>query len=167
MASGGAVAGRVSEVGPTFARVVLISDKTSTVIGQLGGSAATGEVVGQLGGALVMRNVDSTATVTIGQEVMTAGIELAGGIRSPYPKGLLIGQVVDVSHDPAEIVQTAYLEPAASLDRLEFVLVILDYQGGLPDASGGPVSCRPTASGTLPDSDRPCVSPSPGSSTAP
>jgi cell shape-determining protein MreC len=101
-------------------------------------------------------------TVPIGEEVFTAGIELAGGIRSPYPKGLLIGQVVDVSSDPNEVVQTVYLQPAAPLDRLEFVLVITDYEGGL---SGGPAEstppCQPTASGTLPDNDEPCATGAP------
>ena len=57
--SGGALAGRVTDVGPNFAHVVLISDSSSTVIGQLLSSAATGKVVGQLGGALVMQDVDS------------------------------------------------------------------------------------------------------------
>ena len=63
---------------------------------------------------------------------MTAGIELGGGVRSPYPKGLLIGQVVDVRRDANAVVQTAYLQPAADLERLEYVLVITDYEGGLP-----------------------------------
>jgi rod shape-determining protein MreC len=156
VAAGGALAGRITEVGPNFARVVLITDSTSTVIGQLLGSAATGKVIGELGGALLMRDVDSTATVSLGEEVFTAGIELAGGIRSPYPKGLLIGQVVDIARDPNEVVQTLYLQPASNLDRLEYVLVILDYEGGLPTPGESAAPCQPTASGTLPDSDQPC-----------
>jgi rod shape-determining protein MreC len=162
VAAGGALAGRVIEVGPDFARVVLISDGSSTVIGQLFGSAATGKVVGQLGGALVMEEVDSTAPVAIGEEVFTAGIELSGGIRSPYPKGLLIGRVVDVKRNPNEVVQTVYLEPAASLDHLEFVLVITDYQGGLTGPTGSEPPCLPTASGTLSNSDLPCATAAPG-----
>ena len=81
--SGGALAGRVTEVGPNFAHVVLISDSSSTVIGQLLSTAATGKVIGQLGGALVMQDVDSATKIAIGEEVFTAGIELTGGIRSP------------------------------------------------------------------------------------
>ena len=162
IAAGGALVGRVIDVGPSFAHVLLISDSTSTVIGQLLSSSATGKVVGQPGGALVMQDVDSTVTVPIGEEVFTAGIELAGGLRSPYPKGLLIGQVVDVSRDPNEVVQTVYLEPAGPLDQLEFVLVITDYQGGL---SSGPGSsdqpCLPTASGVLPNNDEPCATAAP------
>jgi rod shape-determining protein MreC len=167
IASGGALAGRVTDVGSNFAHVVLISDSSSTVIGQLLSSAATGKVVGQLGGALVMQDVDSTATVPIGEEVFTAGIELGGGIRSPYPKGLLIGAVVDVTRDPNEVVQTVFLEPAAPLDALEFLLVITDYSGGITGPLETGVPCDPTKGGTLPDSDQPCASESPRASAAP
>ncbi len=156
VAAGGALAGRIVDVGPTFARVVLISDTTATVIGQLVGSAATGRVEGQLGGALLMEDVDSNVEVPMGEEVFTAGIELGGGIRSPYPKGLLIGRVVDLKRDPNAVVQTVYLEPAADLDRLEFVLVITDYQGGISGPIGSVAPCLPTASGALPDADQPC-----------
>ena len=79
-----------------------------------------------------MQNVDSTEPIELGEEVVTAGIELAGGIRSPYPKGLLLGQVIDVRSDANSIVQTAFLKPAANLEKLEYVLVVLDYEGGLP-----------------------------------
>jgi len=157
IAGGGALVGRVVDVGADFATVLLISDSTSTVIGQLLSSTATGKVVGQSGGALVMQDVDSTVKVPIGEEVFTAGIELSGGLRSPYPKGLLIGQVVDVSTDPNSVVQTVFLQPAAPLDQLEFVLVILDYQGGLGGATPSEIPCLPTASGTLPNNEEPCA----------
>ena len=162
IAAGGALVGRIVEAGSTSATVQLISDSASTVIGQLLGSAATGEVIGQLPGSLLMENIDSAVSVGLGEEVVTAGIELAGGIRSPYPKGLVIGQVIDVRRDANEIVQTAFLEPAAALDRLEYVLVILDYQGGLPSPDQQPMNCQPSEGGTLPDSEQPCIDATPG-----
>ncbi len=162
VAQGGALAGRVTQVGGNYAKVTLITDGSSTVVGQLGTTAATGEVVGQLDGALVMGKIDSTVTIQLDEEVVTAGIELAGGVRSPYPKGLLIGQVVDVARDANAVVQTAYLQPAADLDRLEYVLVILDYEGGLPPLDEVPTDCGPQPSGgTLPDGEQPCYTPSP------
>ena len=161
IAGGGALVGRISDVGPTFAHVVLISDSTSTVIGQLLSSTKIGKVIGQLGGALIMQDVDAAAQVAIGEEVFTAGITLEGGIRSPYPKGLLIGRVVDVTRDPNEVVQTVFLEPAAPLDRLEFLLVITDYEGGITGPIETSVPCDPTKGGTLPDSDQPCSSDAP------
>jgi rod shape-determining protein MreC len=155
--SGGALAGRVVDVGPASASVVLLNDASSTVIGQLVSSAETGEVVGQLGGVLVMQQIDSSADITLGDEVVTAGIELGGGVRSPYPKGLLLGQVIDVRRDANDVVQTAYLQPAADLDRLEFVLVVLDYEGGLPPLGEQPVDCGDDD--TLPEGEQPCFTP--------
>ena len=80
----------------------------------------------------------------------------SGGIRSPYPKGFLIGTVIDARHDPNEVVQTVFLEPAANLDQLEFVLVITDYQGGITAPVTSLPPCLPSASGALPDVDQPC-----------
>ncbi len=158
VAAGGALAGRVTEVGSTASTVVLLTDAESTVIGLLVGNAATGEVVGQLGGVLVMNQIDSSELVSLGDEVVTAGIELASGIRSPYPKGLLIGQVVEVRLDANDVVQTAYLEPTANLEKLEYVLVILDYEGGLPPIEEQPVDCS-GSEGTLPTGEQPCFTP--------
>lgn len=166
---GGALAGRIVEVGPNFAHVALISDSTSTVIGQLSVAGVTGKVTGtgQERGELIMADVDATAEVSLGEEVFTAGIELGVGIRSPYPKGLLIGQVVDVEGDPNEVVQTVFLEPAAPLDRLEYLLVITDYEGGIIGPIETGVPCEPTEGGTLPDSDQPCASEAPRSTPRP
>jgi rod shape-determining protein MreC len=161
VAAGGALAGRVIDVGPSFSHVLLINDTTSTVVGQLASSRATGEVVGQLGGVLVMRNIDATEKVTLGDEVLTAGIELAGGIRSPFPKGLVLGQVVDVSRASNDVVQTAYLDPAADLDRLETVLVITNYAGGLPPPDQQPTVCGGGPDNTLPEGETPCYTPAP------
>jgi rod shape-determining protein MreC len=160
VAAGGALAGRVVEVGPDSAKVVLVTDSSSTVIGQLTTNAATGEVVGGLDdGTLVMNQIDSSAVVTVGDEVVTAGIELGAGIRSPYPKGLLLGQVIDVRRDANAVVQTAFLQPAANPDKLEYVLVVLDYQGGLPPIEQQPIDCGVPPNGTLPQGEQPCFTP--------
>ena len=102
-----------------------------------------------------MTQIDASADVALGDEVVTAGIELGSGVRSPYPKGLVIGQVVDVKRDANDVVQTAFLQPAADLDRLEYVLVILDYEGGLPPIDEQPVDCPDD--GTLPEGEQPCL----------
>jgi rod shape-determining protein MreC len=163
VASGGALAGRVTAVGPQSATVVLLTDGASTVIGQLP-SAATGEVEGHLADTLPMTQIDASATIAVGDEVVTAGIELGSGVRSPYPKGLVIGQVVEVIRDANDVVQTAFLQPAADLERLEYVLVILDYEGGLPPIDEQPIACP--SDGTLPEGESPCFA-SPRPSTKP
>jgi rod shape-determining protein MreC len=160
IAEGGALVGRVTEVGPNYSIVTLISDRSSTVTGETETSNAQGQVVGQLGGALIMENIDSTAKVMPGEQVLTPGIQVAAGIRSPYPKGLVIGEVTDVRKDANSVVQTAYLLPSTDLDKVAFVLVILDYAGGL-QGSDAPVDCsQPGPGGTLPGGDQPCIEPS-------
>ena len=160
VAEGGALAGRVTDVTGDTASVLLINDTTSTVIGQLATNAATGSVIGQLGGVLVMENIDSTERVQINDQVVTAGIDLGNGVRSPFPKGLVIGTVVDDQRDANAVVQTAFIEPAVDLDKLEYVLVITNYKGGLPPVDQQAVPC-PTGSATLPVGEQPCVTASP------
>ena len=158
--AGGALVGRITGVTGNSASVLLINDTGSTVIGQLGANQATGSVVGQLGGVLIMENIDTTERLQIGDTVVTAGIDLGDGVRSPFPKGLLIGSLVDVEHDANAVTQTAFIQPAADLDRLEYVLVITDYKGGLPPVDQSPGPCA--SGGTQPDGSGPCASASPG-----
>jgi rod shape-determining protein MreC len=152
--AGGALAGRVTELGTSAARVTLINDPASTVIGQIVSSRATGEVVGDLGGVLVMGKIDATQQVELGDEVVTAGLSLGESVRSPYPQGLVIGRIIDVVRDPNAVVQVAFIEPAVDLRHLELLLVITDYDGGIPGVDELP-SDDLNPDGTLPDSERP------------
>jgi rod shape-determining protein MreC len=110
------------------------------VVGLLESSRGIGTVHGQLNRPLEMDGIPAENTVNVGEAVVTAGIELAEGIRSPYPKGLLIGTVESVSRSPDQLFQTALLAPTQNLDTLEYVLVITNYAGGLP-----PISPEPSA----------------------
>ncbi len=158
--AGGALAGRVTELGTGAARVTLINDPASTVIGEVVTGRAVGEVVGDLGGALVMDKIDATQRITLGDEVVTAGISLGQAVRSPYPKGLVIGRIIDVTRDPNAVVQTAFVEAAIDLDRLEAVLVITDYEGGIPGTDLLPTDDT-NPDGTLPDSEQPFATQAP------
>jgi rod shape-determining protein MreC len=162
---GGALAGKVTDIGPTYAKVTLISDSTSTVGGKLLNSGETGDIVGQAGGVLVMRNIDSAVEVGIDEEVFTAGLELLGGIRSPYPPGLIIGSVVDVERDANDVVQTAFLAPAANLDSFDLALVITDYDGGLPSVDNQSVPCG--ENGAVPEGEVQCYTPAPSVKASP
>jgi rod shape-determining protein MreC len=158
--AGGALVGRVTELGASASRVTLINDPASTVIGEIVASQVTGEVVGDLGGTLVMGKIDATQQATIGDEVVTAGISLGEAVRSPYPKGLVIGRIIDVTRDPNAVVQTAFVEPAVDLERLEAVLVITDYEGGIPGTDLLPTD-QLNPDGTLPDSEQPFATQAP------
>jgi rod shape-determining protein MreC len=138
IAAGGALVGQVVEVGPNYSRVLLITDTRMFVAGLLEGSRAVGDVHGQGERPLEMSNIPATDVVALGEPVVTAGIELDQGIRSPYPKGLLIGTIVNVERSPDQLFQTALLQWTAPLDRIEYVLVVINYEGGLPELSPAP-----------------------------
>jgi rod shape-determining protein MreC len=135
---GGALVGQVVEVGQNYSRVLLITDSRMNVVGLLESSRAVGTVHGQLNTLLQMDGIAASNQVGINEAVTTAGIELSEDIRSPYPKGLLIGTIADVSRSPDQLFQTALVTPAANFETLEYVLVITNYEGGLPATSPEP-----------------------------
>jgi rod shape-determining protein MreC len=127
LSDGGALVGVISDAGPGYATVTLLSDTRSLVIGRDVTTRATGEVRGNLASPLRMENVPATDLLKVGDTVVTAGLRLGGGIRSSFPGGLLIGTIVEVIDDPADIVSTATILPAADLEHLEAVLVITSF----------------------------------------
>jgi len=129
-------------VGNGWAAVMLISDTRSLVTGLDTRTRATGEVTGRLTAPLALANIPVTDRIAVNDRIVTAGIDLGRRFRSNYPKNIPIGRVVDVQQDPGSVVQTALVQPAADLDRIEDVLVIIGYrdarrpdvaQPGVPD----------------------------------
>ena len=116
--------GRVSEVGINYSKVLLITDPSSTVSALVEGSRATGIVRGQYGDALIMDWILQTERVRPGDVVVTAGLGLGDELRSLYPKGLVIGKILQLQNAEAAAYQRAIIAPAVDLRRLENVLVV-------------------------------------------
>jgi rod shape-determining protein MreC len=51
---------------------------------------------------------------------------VSSGLDGVYPKGLLIGQVSDISNNTANIFQEVTITPFIDFEKLEEVLVVLD-----------------------------------------
>ena len=120
------VVGRVSEAGSNYAKVILITDSASSVSALVQSSRASGIVRGQYGDALVMEWVLQSEPVKPGDIVVTAGLGLGGELRSLYPKGLVIGTVVDVTKAEVSAYQRAVVAPAVDLRKLENVLIVTE-----------------------------------------
>ena len=118
------VVGRVSEAGSNYAKVLLVTDSSSSVSALVRSSRASGIVRGQYGDALVMEWILQSDPVQPGDVVVTAGLGLGTELRSLYPKGLVIGTVVDVTKAEVSAYQRAVVAPAVDLRKLENVLVI-------------------------------------------
>lgn len=113
------VVGRVIEVTPLAARVLLIADSRSAVGVVIQGSRDAGVVEGRSGPLLHLRYLSRAAQVRPGDLVVTSGL---GGV---FPRGLVVGRIVKVVREEGELLQEAEVEPAAALDRLEDVLILL------------------------------------------
>lgn len=118
------VVGRVSEAGSNYAKVLLVTDSSSSVSALVQTSRASGIVRGQYGDALVMEWILQSDPVRQGDVIVTAGLGIGNELRSLYPKGLVIGTVVDVTKAEVSAYQRAVVAPAVDLRKLENVLVI-------------------------------------------
>jgi rod shape-determining protein MreC len=118
------VVGRVSEAGSNYAKVLLITDSASSVSALVQTSRASGIVRGQYGDTLVMEWILQSDPVKSGDIIVTAGLGLGNELRSLYPKGLVIGTVVDVTKAEVSAYQRAVVAPAVDLRKLEHVLII-------------------------------------------
>lgn len=66
---------------------------------------------------LILKRIDSEYEVKKGQKVTTSGL---GGI---FPKGIIIGEVTEVTTDDYGLTKLAYVKPAASFSILDHVIV--------------------------------------------
>jgi len=114
--------GRVIEVGPNWAKVMLIIDPSSSVNAIIQSSRAMGVVEGRVGRGLMMKYIPQGEVVNVDDIVLTSGL---GG---NFPKGLIIGQVTAVQKSDVEMFQRAYIRPTVDFNGLEMVLVITDFE---------------------------------------
>ncbi len=122
ISSGAGLVGRIAAVGPRTAKVQLLTDPDSAVAALLQTSRVTGLVVGQPDGTLRMEYIPQEESIGVNDIVLTSGL---GGI---LPKGLVIGQVVEVERMDYEPFQAAIVRPAVDFSRLELVLVITAFE---------------------------------------
>ena len=113
--------GRVSEVSAASAKVMLITDPSSSVTALIQSSRATGVVQGYSAYDLVMRYIPQLAEVAPGDIVLTSGL------GANFPKRLPIGQVIEVSYHDVHMFQEAKVIPAANLADLETIMILLNF----------------------------------------
>jgi rod shape-determining protein MreC len=112
------IVGQVSEAGNGAARVVLLTDHNSGIDALVQRSRARGIVQGGADGSCYMNYLNRDADVAIGDRVLTSGLD---GI---FPKGIVVGEVVEMARRHRGLLQQAVIRPSVALDRLEEVLVI-------------------------------------------
>ncbi len=93
-----------------------------------------------------MVNVARDADIIKSDKLITSGF---GGI---YPKGLLIGEVIDLVNEEGGLLKYASIKPSVDFDRLEEVLIIVRSREPMPilPNSGLPNGTSPDKIGTVP-----------------
>ena len=113
------VVGLVTATAPNASRTLLVLDAQSAVDGIVQRSRARGIVRGQGTDRLAFEYFVRGDDVQVGDVVITSGF---GGV---YPKGLRLGEVIEVHAEPARLLHQAVLRPAVDFGRLEQVFVML------------------------------------------
>ncbi len=112
------VIGRVIDLQPEACLVLLLTDPDSRVAGLIERSRETGLLVGRGSGMCELIYLDIQADIQEGDRLVTAGL---GG---NFPKGLLLGTVVQVTRDEQSWATRALVKPAANFSRLEDVMCL-------------------------------------------
>jgi len=116
------VVGKVFAVYPDTSQVLLLTDKESGVGALLGGSRAQGPVRGSGEPQLALEYISNDTKVEAGERILTSGQDHI------FPKDLPVGTVTQVQPDRHSPFLKISVKPAARLDGLEEVLVLLTRQ---------------------------------------
>ncbi len=119
------IVGEIAAVYPHSAEVLLITDPSSGAGCMLAGSRTQGVLQGTGLAFCRLKYVMNDEPVKVGEAVLTSGLDQI------YPKGLPVGVVASATR--GNIYKDIQVKPAAALDRLENVLVVIG-----SSASAGP-----------------------------
>ena len=140
----GEVVGLVTQVGPNYAQVKTVLDSTLEISSTISDSGYNGMVSGgYLNGnekLLRMNYLPSAAIIRNNQQVVTSG-------STVYPRGLIVGSIVDAGFETTGVAKFALLQAAADIDALEQVFIITQYTTDA-DVATTPTTTDTTADGT-------------------
>ena len=120
----GEVVGLVTEVGPNYAEIKTVLDSTLEISAIIASSGHNGMVSGgYIDGNetfLKMEYLPSSAVIRNKDQVVTSG-------STVYPKGLILGNVVDAGFEETGVAKFAILDPAADISSMEQVFIVTQY----------------------------------------
>ena len=120
----GQVVGIVTDCGSNWATVTTILDSSLQISATLSSSGYNGIVQGahktDKENQLRMDYLSTEAVIRNNDQVVSTGSTL-------YPRGLILGYVVDAGLDGTGVAKYAVIEPAADFDALEQVFIITSY----------------------------------------
>ena len=123
----GELVGLVSEVGPNYAIVKSVLDSSLEISATISSSGYNGMIKGgytvDMPDMLMMNYLPSKATIHINDQVVTTG-------STVYPRGLVLGKVIDAGYDDTGVAKFAIVDPAVDINELEQVFIITEFDLG-------------------------------------
>ena len=121
----GEVVGLVTQVGANFAVVKTVLDSTREISATITTSGYNGMVSGgYIEGNekfLQMDYLPSSSIIRNKDQVVTSG-------STVYPRGLILGHVVDAGFKETGVAKYAVLQPAADISSLEQIFIVTNFQ---------------------------------------
>ena len=123
--AGSGLVGRVTDVGPNYAKVTSIIEDNNNTSGQLLSTGdhliVTGDLTTMSQGMISFSKlVDNNNKVAVGDKIVTSNIS------SHYLPGILIGYINHIETDSNNLTKSGTLTTAVDFEHLEDVLVIME-----------------------------------------
>jgi len=123
----GEVVGLVYEAGTNYAIIRTVLDSALEISATISSSGYSGMVQGGyttgLDGLLRMDYLPTDAVIRNNDQVVTSG-------STVYPRGLVLGNVIDAGFNETGVAKYAILEPAARISSMEQVFILTAYDAG-------------------------------------
>ena len=143
----GQVVGLVIEAGPNYAVVKTVLDSTLEISATIASSGYNGMVSGgYINGQetlLQMNYLPSSSIIRNKDQVVTSG-------STVYPRGLILGYVVDAGFEETGVAKYALLQAAADISSLEQVFILTDYTTEVEGGSAAETTPTETTTPTTP-----------------
>jgi len=111
--------GSIVESMDDTSKVLLINDPNQGIPSIVQRSRQEGLVSGTLGSNLIMRYLPDEAQIVVGDIIVTSELSQV------YPKGILVGRVVNIGREFSGLNRYALVKPIVDLASIEEVLVII------------------------------------------
>ncbi|HPZ07931.1 MAG TPA: rod shape-determining protein MreC [Candidatus Eremiobacteraeota bacterium] len=122
--------GKVAVVSPHKSKVMLITDSESAVPATIRETRDNGIVYGT-GNTCEMKYITSDSEIKTGYTVITSGMGMI------YPKGLVIGKIINIYPSNDKLFQTAEIALSVKIGALENILIIKPEDPLIENSRGG------------------------------
>ena len=144
--------GRVTEVGGTWSKVMAIIDSRSSVSATVERTRDNGIISG-------IDQSDGSSGLCEMAELLPGDSVVTNGLGGLFPKGIVVGQVVEVSEEAGSTGKTVRIKPAVDFLHLEEVLIVKEKTAETTGDATVTATPTPTLTPTITPSPTPTITP--------